>query len=182
MTARLSLALPRRSRCCSEDGKAFEPGEVVYSVLVLDEGEENYRRLDYSEKHGESKIEAWSAAGLTYWKGRTPSGVQPRFSSDTSRVERAEILFREALASDSAAEAFVLCLYLQRLKRLSFRRELMRKKGNYRLSVYEFLSGETVLVPRLELSPEEVLRVQEVLALKLKGEPSVLEEQGQGKE
>ncbi len=93
----------------------------------------------------------------------------PKVNDPRERGERALLLLRESLTAGEDAEAFVLGLYLQRLRLSAARQEIVREGVEFTL--YEVLeTGEMITVPKVILSHIEVIDVQKRISKRLNDE------------
>lgn len=163
------IEIPKRATSCIKGGEPLVQGMEYYSALVRGEGEEDYQRHDYCPACWEKEIN--QTMQRSSWKSVVP------FKKDGSelpkrRDERALYLLKEVLRDkeneNSAAEAFVLSLYLAR-RRLIFFRQEMNIHGNKPASIYEVAETEEMLcVPKFEISELPIEKIQLELAKKFK--------------
>ncbi len=104
------------------------------------------------------------------WKSRIPM-KKDESAPSLNRSEKALELLRLAIKEEgenTASEAFILALYLARLKMLAFREEVLQKGEPF--YVYEVTSTEEMFcIRKIDLSLLEVQVIQEQIAKKLKG-------------
>jgi hypothetical protein len=147
----IPLNLPTRSRRCTRCDGLFEPGDEYTSTLIQPE-----ERSDYCQACLEE------GTGVAQWRGRVPA--RPKKVEPKGREERAMDWLHKALAEGNAEEAYVLCLYLQRRKKLRFVKEHNGEQ------VFECGNkGATLTVPCPPLEGLAVEQLQATIAEKLQG-------------
>lgn len=166
----IPLEIPKRTARCSLGQETFESGMDYYSV-VIDEKDQGLVRQDYCAgcwKHLDKAPILAKAKG--HWNSQVPAKKTAQEMSK-SREEKAIALLREALAADSkesAAEAFVLALFLARKKMIKACDEIFLETG-LPATLYEILDAEEMIcVPRIKLSDLQIDTLQESIAQKLK--------------
>ncbi len=159
--------IPRRHRSCAVTNEAFEAGQEYYSLLVQEDN--TYTRRDYSTAGWEEYRQSseWDKEA-TFWKARIPAR-HDKVKDSKELGQRALELLRTALDENADAEAFVLALYLVRLKML-IQRQQAEHEGKPSI-FYELLeTSEILIVPEVPLTNLEVTTLQTTIAAKLKGE------------
>lgn len=160
---RLLLAnIPRRQLVCSKGGERLQ-GDIDCYSLLLEEGAQNIVRRDFCAV-------CWFAENITahkvlvHWKVRLP----PISIVPTERPQRALNLWKKYVRSTPMPEpeAYVLALYLCRMRYLALRREFEQEGVMWGL--YEVLeSGEVFTIKQVPLAALEVHQLQATLATHL---------------
>ncbi len=155
--------IPSRARTCSKGLESLSPDSSYYSLLIQD-AEGAYERRDYCLTCWQNELSSGNIpTKSTHWKALVP----PRNIKPTSkdRAERALDLLRETLISDypnSQAEAFLLGLFLQRMRIAAARQEIQRE--GVECILYEVLeTGEVITVPKVSLSDFNVADLEKKL-------------------
>lgn len=153
----------KRARGCLSCGRAFGDGEGYHSLLFWEDGE--MAREDYCDgcagpPHGRERRRF-----LSQWQGRYR--VEPEKPKQEliakSVVER---LLRKYIDSDDPAHVnvlYIICLMMERKKKLVSRDSMTDPESSKRLIVYEMpKTGETFLVedPGLRLSQAREVQKQ----------------------
>ena len=157
MGVMLDFEVQRCTRSCAETGRAFEPGDSFYSVLI-DDGAEIARK-DYA-------IESWKGppdGALGWWKSTMPEAndKQPRLAPNDVMLD----LFTRWSDDEARLEMrYVLALLL--IQRRVLREEGRGDASNHMLSVYcprNDTRYETLIAipdaPRAEAIQEELSRL-----------------------
>ena len=147
-------------------GEAFVPEMEIVSFVFQDE-EKEFARHDYCPKCWEEtqaqERERSSSRGI--WKSK----IEPKKPVQLhSQVDRAFALLLEMIKESTyqPEELFVLCLFLARAKRLTFREEFEREGERYHR--YEACGTKTSIATKvIELTPEQIDTIQKSLATKL---------------
>lgn len=168
MASKLTWNIPARSRRCCEDRELFGPETPYYTLLQQTEAGQ-FARYDYCEacwarKRQDNEI----TDNATFWRGIVP-GRKEQIKDQEELGERVLDLLRDAISEEETAdEAFVLGLYLARLRKGIARQEL-RREGQV-FTLYEiFDTSEVLCVPRVPLSRLQVDALQHRIASQLKG-------------
>ncbi len=165
--------IPSRGRTCCKGEESLQQDTIYYTLLSIDEAT-GYQRRDYCAKCWQEEVEAKAIPiQSVHWKATIPKR-QSKKVDYAEFGEKALLLLREVVERSerqSQEEAFVLGLYLQRLKLIAARQELQREGVNY--TVYEVVeTAEMVMVPRVTLTAAEISHLQVSLTQKLSSEPS----------
>lgn len=153
---------PKPSRVCSATGRAFEPGEKIFTFIFEENGEIQRRDLC---------AEAFATAkrpenALAWWSSRLPSNADKK--EKLAPNDAALDLF-ESLADrpDEAALRYVLALLLTRRRVLRFEREeielddVSRRSDAVPSSVFFSPRRETsYVVPVVEMNADEIAAVE----------------------
>lgn len=170
MTVKLpfQIEIPRRSNACAIGNELFAHGANYYSLIIDNEG--ILLRRDYCEACWEHAKKNPELASKTFWKSRV---VGKKLEEDKlkNRDERALEILKAALVlpdDESAAEAFIMALYLTRRKILAFRQQIQREDG-VSINLYEVVATEEMLaVKTVALSNLKAESLQKRIADKLK--------------
>lgn len=158
------LNIPRRNPKCADCEQELEAGARYHSVVLTDV--EPTERRDFCS-------DCWSRVADEYklsatWRGTIPKKAETPHHS-LSQEERALDLLQELLPAstpEAREEAFVLGLFLARQRRLVLRSEVT--EGQEALLLYEELaSGETVRIPKVDVTALRIETLQETLAKKM---------------
>jgi hypothetical protein len=153
-------SIQHRAESCALTGRAFEPGEVFYTLLFRDR--DGFRRQDLSE-------EAWQGRNdnlqpFSFWRSRfEPPPAEP---PEALAKESAEELFRRLVAAGDNANTnacYVLAAMLERKKILKQIETEERERG--RALIYEHAgTGDVFVVPDPQLHLDELDDVQREVA------------------
>lgn len=150
-------AIPSRGRSCVRGGEPFAAGMEICSLLSTDD-QEGFRRSDYCVACWALESPTRALEGTTYWRSVLPERQQVEQGAVAERSEQVLDWLRDALARGDgvgARQAYVLALYLVRLRKL-VRRQNVTRDGNP-FTLYEMVDGEeAMLVPMVTLSSAEV--------------------------
>jgi len=169
MVSKLTWNIPARSRRCCQGREPLGPETPYYTLLQQSENGQ-FERYDYCEACWTKKRQAQEvAADATFWRGVVP-GRKEQVKDQEELGDRVLELLRDAVSlEDQADEAFVLGLYLARLRKGAARQELLREGQTFTL--YEiFDTSEVLCVPRVPLSRLQVDALQQRIASQLKGD------------
>lgn len=166
------VEIPKRASLCHKGGETLEPSQEYFSTLSEGEEAGTYQRRDYCRACWEAMgNQPELPTGSGSWRSVVPT-IKPVSDLPKKRDDRALYLLKEALnqqTPESAAEAFVLSLYLARRRLIALRHE-MNQPPRGALSIYEVAATEEMLcVPKLSLSELQVEKLQLELAKKFKG-------------
>lgn len=164
------IEIPRRSLVCAKGQEELVPGSAYYSTVAnTDDG--RMTRQDYCATCWDALKQLPEFAVKTYWKSRIPKKIED--DRLQTKDEKALEVFRAALKEESlesAAEAFVLALYLVRRKLLAYRQQI--EQFGVPTSLYEILATEEVVgVRTVALSQLQIATLQQTLAAKLINTP-----------
>ncbi len=163
----IDWTIQSRSGQCAGSGRAFEPGEVFYTLLFR-EGD-GFRREDLSE-------EAWAARQaegtgpqpFSFWKSKfePPPAAEP----EALARETAEELLRRYMAAPDESHAharYILALMLERKRLL---KQVEAKSDMHgRTLIYEHAkTGEVFVIPDPGLRLDQIEAVQAEIAGLLK--------------
>lgn len=162
-------AIPSRGRSCVRGGEPLTAGMEIFSVLSTDD-HGGFCRSDYC-------VACWALAsptrvleGATYWRAVLPERQQVEQGAIAERSEQVLDWLREALARGDgigARQAYVLALYLVRLRKLVRRQNVTRDGTPFTL--YEVVDGEeAMLVPMVTFSRAEADELHRDLADRLR--------------
>lgn len=160
--------IPTRSRLCCEGQEPLLPEALYYSLLTADENGA-YVRRDFCILCWERLLKQGTlSASSTHWKATVPKRQSKKPTNEEFGARALELLKQMTETEDrpSQEEAFVLGLYLHRLRILAPRQEMKREGVD--CTLYEVLeTSEIITVPRLTLSMQETAQLQERIAKKL---------------
>lgn len=158
--------IPTRSRVCCKGQEVLQPDTVYYSLLSSDDSG-IYQRKDYCPSCWQAEL-AEREVSSTYWKATVPKRKDKKLNSQ-EMGDGALQLLHKALSDhepQSKEEAFVLGLYLHRIKMLAPRQE-MQIEGE-ECTLYEVLeTSEMLCVPKVPLSAIEISNLQMRISSKL---------------
>lgn len=162
--------MPRRSECCVQCERAFEPGQTVLAGLYETAAE--YERRDYCEACGAPA----EPPPIAIWRTRRP---EPAASGRRAPFDKEAILacFERLTQPESSAQArlrFVLALLL-------WRKKMLRLEGSARrgaAEVWRFIDPKTDVsyeVERRSMDDEQSDRLSTQLERLLAGEEASAE-------
>lgn len=153
----LHSLVPRRSSQCHQGCESFVPGSEYFSFLVL--GEQGWQREDYCSDCWREVEEKKKKIEGVEWHGKIPK----KKTKTISRDEKAHLLFKDTYHEKVDEKVtYVLALYLERKKQLQRRTGVKNK-----LCFENPDSGETFLIEKLLLAPEELDQIISKLLDKL---------------
>jgi hypothetical protein len=143
------------TRVCTATGRALQPGDRFYGVLVEDGGK--FVRRDYA-------ADAWPgppAGHLAYWCGRVPDADKPRkpVVNDDLLLDCFDRL-KDAADPDGLNFRYVAALLLMRRKRFKFEDVVRDDAGRDVLLVRDARGGAVHQVTDPRLTEEQVAAVQ----------------------
>lgn len=147
------------SKRCAKSDRVLNPGEEFYSVLI--EKDDETVRLDYAPESWEGPPENC----IGWWKTKLES-------QDMNRVHWAPrsvlLAFFEQLRQqpDQADCAFITALLLARKKILTTRDSLQEPDSSW-LYLENKRDGAQYQIPVVEISPERLKEIQDILSEKL---------------
>lgn len=167
MNSLFQLEIPKRNTQCAFQGERLLPGMEIYSLLFEENDTQRLARRDFClacwGKIRNSEAEQPASRG--YWKSK----IEKRKALEgSSRIERALALLRtlQQEPDPKEAEIFVLCLLLNRARRLILRQEFQKDGMGYHL--YEILrQDEFITVKAVSLSDVQIETLQKSLAEQL---------------
>lgn len=158
-----SWEVKARAHTCAATGEPFVEGQTIVSRLVPTV--DGLVREDFERGQWDEEKEAGSKF---FWK-TTYHPPQPKEEAPFREEHAAEVL-QELLSEQDPANTntvFILAAMLER-KRLWVEREVQRDDDGRRIRIYEQKdSGETFFIVDPELSLEDLVALQEEVALKL---------------
>lgn len=160
------IVIPRRNSHCCGGGDPFEPDMEYFSVVIAEEDEA--QRFDYCAKCWAEVEEKYRADHAQHWKGRIPKKYTSPYSG-LNQEERALAILRDMLPPENeemAEQAFVMALFL------AHKRRLVLRADESQLQYEETQSGETFLVPKIDLTELRVDEVRQALADKMRDKPT----------
>ncbi len=148
------------SSTCSATGRALLPGEVFFSVLVLDGGE--FRRRDFS-------AEAWTAQDpsthLSWWRQKVPEPVTDRRAVrlDADLLQKLFGDLRNSRERPPQCLCYVIVLCLVRARVCLLAGVENDPDGSAWLLVDHKADGLRLRVRDPQMTPEELAKVQTAL-------------------
>ena len=173
---------PKLSRFCAATGKAFAPGDKIYSVLRENPETGEIERYDYCASAWRSNPRPQDA--LAWWSSRARDASDSRDAKLKLAPNEALTALFVALANKPEQKAlrYVLALLLARRRALRFDYE---ENASYcsdpetadSIYVYSPRDETGYLVPIVKMTPEEIAAVQDRLVALLEAPEAELEKE-----
>ncbi|HEV3144006.1 MAG TPA: hypothetical protein VGZ47_09000 [Gemmataceae bacterium] len=147
--------IQHHTRVCAATGRALQPGERYYSVLLVEAGQ--FARKDYS-------AEGWHGApaeALAFWSGKVPEAdPKRRLVVDDELLMNCFERLAEETDSSRIQFRYVVALLLLRRKRLKFD-DLRRDGAQEFLKLKCSKSGQMFEVLDPHMAEADMMRVQD---------------------
>jgi hypothetical protein len=161
--------IARTTGKCYVTGKAFEPGQYFYTVLL--DHEDGFERRDYAEESWEGMPEG----GFCHWRGRVPEAdTEQTFTVDLELLQHLFVRLEDESSQRKQEFRFVLALLLMRKRLLRLEEELVEDGQRYwKTRLVSDRSAHKVLNP--DLSAEHIDRLSAQLMAILSGNVDAVE-------
>lgn len=170
MISLLGIEIPRRATQCARGEEIFPVGGEYHSLLLQNE-ELQIVRQDFCPHCWELR-EISDKNSFSHWKGIVPKSAAKRIWPKEQGA-RALILLKELLdkgapaVKESAAECYILGLFLLRRRKLSLHSEVTDASG-LRLMLCQVVGAEEMLaIPKMSITSEEAELLRQRLAPRL---------------
>jgi hypothetical protein len=150
------MEIPSVTKTCSVSHRELLSGEVIYSVLVDEDG--LIRRVDFTEENWTTPPEN----GLGWWKTTIPdNAVKKQHGSSTNSL--LELFDELSFQPDNADMRYILALLLLRRKIFRFEQEETDDQGNKKMYVASVADGTIYDVPVVMPGKERLTEIQTML-------------------
>lgn len=156
--------IPSRGRHCFKGQEPLLPGMTYYSLLLVDEAG-TYQRKDYCVSCWQEEFMG-KEAPTTYWKATVAKRKDKKLNNQELGERALELLQATLNDPEAKEDAFVLGLYLHRIRTIAPRQEV--QMDGVDCTLYEVLeTGEMLCVPKESLSVAQISEAQSRLTAKL---------------